>query len=54
MTRKELNLTRIIRSRGMAILIVIASVFMTVQAWLIGDIPPIKSDMSVVFPPPAN
>lgn len=54
MTRKELNLTRIIHSRGMAILIVIASVFMTVQAWLIGDIPPIKSDMSVVFPPPAN
>ena len=54
MTRKEVNFTRIIRSRGVAILIVIASVFMIFQAWLFGKVPPLASSMTIAFPSPAG
>lgn len=54
MTRGELRFTRVIRSRGIAFLIAIASVIMTMQAWVLGKVPPITSDMSVVLPAPTE
>lgn len=54
MTRGELRFTRVIRSRGIAFLIAIASVIMTMQAWVLGKVLPITSDMSVALPAPSE
>lgn len=54
MTSGELKFTRIIRSRGIAFLIAIASIVMTIQAWELGKVSPIKSDMSLVLPAPCE
>lgn len=54
MTRKEINFTRIIRSRGMAILFGIFSVIMVLQAWVAGKIPTLHTTMTVAFAPPTE
>lgn len=54
MTRKEVNFTRIIRSRGMAILFGILSVVMVFQAWVAGRIPALHTSMTVAFASPSG
>lgn len=54
MTRKEVTFTRIIRSRGMAVLITLAAIFMTVQAYAFGRIATITDFRTIAFPTPAD
>lgn len=54
MTRKELTFTRIIRSRGMGVLIGLAAVFMTVQAGLVDRIQHIGDFRTIAFPTPSS
>ena len=54
MTRKEVTFTRIIRSRGMAIIIALAAIFMTVQAYAFGKIPHIPDFRTIAFPTPSE
>lgn len=54
MTRKEVTFTRIIRSRGIAVLISLAAIFMTVQAFAFGKIQPLTDFRTIAFPAPAE
>lgn len=54
MTRKEITFTRIIRSRGMAVLIALAAIFMTLQAYALGKIPQIHDFRTIAFPTPSE
>lgn len=54
MTRKEVTFTRIIRSRGMAVLIALAAIFMTLQAYALGKIPQIPDFRTIAFPTPSE
>lgn len=54
MTRKEVTFTRIIRSRGMAVLIALAAIFMTLQAYALGKIPQIHDFRTIAFPTPSE
>lgn len=54
MTRKEVKFTRLIRSRGMAILFGIASFIMVFQAWIADAIPQLNNSMTIAFTSPTE
>ncbi|MCM1355938.1 MAG: hypothetical protein NC212_05995 [Staphylococcus sp.] len=54
MTRKEVTFTRIIRSRGMAVLFSLAAIFMTLQAYAFGKIPALTDFRTIAFPTPSD
>ncbi|MCM1076221.1 MAG: hypothetical protein NC411_02530 [Bacteroides sp.] len=50
MTRREVIFTRVIRSRGIAMLISLAAIFMTVQAYALGKIAALDDFRTIAFP----
>lgn len=54
MTRKEVTFTRIIRSRGMAVLITLAAIFMTLQAYTFDKIAPLSDFRTIALPTPGE
>lgn len=54
MTRKEVTFTRIIRSRGMAVIIGLAAIFMTVQAFALGKVDVLRDFRTIAFPTPSE
>lgn len=54
MTRKEVTFTRVIRSRGMAVLITLAAIFMTLQAYTFDKIIPLRDFRTIALPTPGE
>lgn len=54
MTRKEVTFTRIIRSRGIAFIICLAAIFMTVQAFAFGKVDTFRDFRTIAFPTPSE
>lgn len=54
MTKGEVNFTRIIRSRAVGVLIVLAGVFMTLQANVLEAITPLIDTKTIAFPSPST
>ena len=52
MTRKEVTFTRIIRSRGIAVIISLVAIFMTVQAFAFGKVDVLRDFRTIAFPTP--
>jgi len=54
MTRKEITFTRVIRSRGVAALISLAAIVMTVHAYAAGRVTPLDDFRTIAFPTPSD